>query len=119
VNVPYIQPPPLPTVVPPTQAPQGAYVNGQYTGSPADAFYGMVQVNVIIQGGQIADVQFLDYPHDRRTSQQINSIAMPYLSSEAIQVQSANVNIISGATLTSEAFAQSLQSALNKARSGV
>ena len=50
-----------------------------------------------------------------RTSQQINAIAMPYLQQEAIQVQSANVDIISGATLTSEGFQMSLQSALANA----
>lgn len=117
-GVPQVQPPPQPTALPPTATPSGLYTDGQYTGDPADAFYGTVQVEAIIQNGQITDVQFLDYPHDRRTSQRINSIAMPYLTSEAVQAQSAYVNIISGATLTSEAFAQSLQSALNKAHGG-
>jgi uncharacterized protein with FMN-binding domain len=60
-------------------------------------------------------VQFLQYPSDRRTSQRINSIAMPYLRQEAIQAQSAQVDIISGATLTSEGFQASLQSALQAA----
>lgn len=112
-----------PTDVPPTDVPPTAttanslYRDGTYTGDIADAFYGNVQVQATIQGGQITNVQFLDYPQDRRTSQRINQIAVPYLRSEAVQVQSANVNIISGATLTSEAFAQSLQSALNKAHS--
>ncbi|HTP11237.1 MAG TPA: FMN-binding protein [Anaerolineae bacterium] len=44
---------------------------------------------------------------------------MPYLQSEAIQAQSANVDLISGATLTSEAFAESLQAALDNARNGM
>jgi uncharacterized protein with FMN-binding domain len=70
---------------------------------------------VVIQNGKIANIQFLDYPHDRRTSQEINTQVMPWLTQEAIQAQSANINIISGATLTSEAFANSLQSALNSA----
>lgn len=96
---------------------QGLYNDGAYTGDVTDAYYGMVQVKAVIQGGKITDVQFLDYPHDRRTSQRINEIAMPYLKTEAIQAQNANVNIISGATLTSEAFMQSLQSALSSAKS--
>jgi uncharacterized protein with FMN-binding domain len=75
----------------------------------------LVQVQATVQNGKIADVQFLQYPSDRRTSQQINAFAMPYLQQEAIQAQSANVNIISGATLTSEGFAMSLQSALASA----
>ena len=86
-----------------------------YQGSPIDAYYGLVQVQVTVQNGSIQDVQFLQYPNDRRTSQQINSIAMPYLQQEAIQAQSAQVDIISGATLTSEGFIMSLQSALQAA----
>ena len=80
-----------------------------------DVNYGLVEVQATIQNGKISDVQFLDYPHDRRTSQQINAIAMPDLQQEAIQAQSANVDIISGATLTSEGFQMSLQSALASA----
>lgn len=121
--------PPLATTapVPPTETPQplptpmandrGQYKDGEYTGAAVDAFYGLVQVKAVIQGGKLADVQFLEYPNDRRTSIRINSIAMPYLTSEAIQAQTADVDVISGATLTSEAFAQSLDSALNAARS--
>ncbi len=115
-SVQQVQPPAQPTAVPPTAASNGLYKDGQYTGPETDAYYGSVQVEVTIQNGQISDVQFLDYPHDRRQSQRINSIAMPYLTQEAVQAQSANVNIISGATLTSEAFAQSLQSALDQAK---
>jgi len=91
------------------------YRDGTYTGPTIDVNYGLVQVQTTIQNGRIADVQFLQYPSDRRTSQRINSIAMPYLQQEAIQVQSANVDIISGATLTSEGFQMSLQSALASA----
>ncbi|MGA7194595.1 MAG: FMN-binding protein [Anaerolineales bacterium] len=91
------------------------YKNGTYTGPSVDVNYGLVEVQATIQNGKISDVQFLDYPHDRRTSQQINAIAMPDLQQEAIQAQSANVDIISGATLTSEGFQMSLQSALASA----
>lgn len=90
--------------------------DGQYSGSLADAFYGNVQVQVSIVGGKISDVQFLDYPHDRGESIQINSQAMPLLKTEVIQTQSANVDVISGATQTSEAFVKSMQSALIQAQ---
>jgi uncharacterized protein with FMN-binding domain len=102
----------------PSPTPTGLYRDGTYTGPEVDAYYGLVQVQAIVQGGKILDVQFLEYPRDRRTSQRINSQAMPWLQQEAIQAQSANVDIISGATLTSEAFAQSLQAALQAARNG-
>lgn len=112
-------PPPSPTTAPvlptATTKPQGKYQDGTYTGPVVDAFYGLVQVQAIVQNGRLSDVQFLKYPNDRRTSQRINSIAMPYLTQEAIQAQSAYINIISGATLTSEAFAMSLNNALNQA----
>lgn len=90
----------------------GMYADGSYTGTPADAYYGTVQVKVIVQGGKIADVQFLQYPSDRSTSRAINSQAMPLLTQEAIQAQSANVSGVSGATFTSQAFQQSLASAV-------
>lgn len=94
----------------------GQYKDGTYTGSAADAYYGNVQVQVSIQNGLIADVVFLDYPKDRQTSLQIANYAMPILKSEAITVQSSNVDTVSGATLTSQAFVQSLASALAQAK---
>ncbi len=94
----------------------GMYKNGSYTGSVADAYYGNIQVEVIIQSGKIADVVFLDYPQDRGTSIRINTQAMPLLKNEAIQAQNAQVDIVSGATATSEAFRESLVSALTQAK---
>lgn len=85
------------------------------TGSSADAYYGTVQVQAVVQGGKLVTVNFLQYPSDRRTSQYINGAAMPMLQSEAIQAQSANVSGVSGATDTSQAFIQSLGSALAQA----
>lgn len=89
-----------------------AYKDGQYTGQSADAVYGTIQVKAIIQGGKITDVLFLQYPNDRSNSIAINQQAMPYLKQEAIQVQSGQVDVVSGATDTSVAFVQSLTSAL-------
>lgn len=100
----------------PTKKPSGLYKDGKYTGDSVDAYYGFIQVAATITDGKITDVQFLDYPHDRNNSIRINTQAMPYLKQEAIQAQSAKVDIISGATASSEAFRQSLQSALNKAK---
>jgi uncharacterized protein with FMN-binding domain len=96
--------------------PKGLYADGSFVGSVADAYYGLVQVKAVISGGQLADVQFLQYPSDRSTSRYINSQAMPLLKQEAIQAQNAQVNGVSGATFTSEAFIQSLSSALALAK---
>ena len=100
---------------PTTTSSTKAYKDGQYTGNAADAFYGFIQVKAIISGGKITDVQFLQYPNDRQNSIYINSQADPWLKQEAIQAQSAHVNIISGATLSSNAFIESLTNALNQA----
>ncbi|HTL39794.1 MAG TPA: FMN-binding protein [Methylomirabilota bacterium] len=110
------------TPTPTTPAPgtkiqsKGQYKDGSYTGSVADAFYGNLQVKAVISGGKITDVVFLDYPHDRSTSLMINRQASVYLKQEAIQAQSANVNIVTGATDSSIAFRQSLAFALNQAK---
>lgn len=116
------QPTPAPTPTQPTPTPapapkpKGEYVDGTYTGSTEDAFYGLVQVQVTISGGKIANVQFLQYPNDRSTSRFINQQAMPLLAQEAIQAQGANVDGVSGASDTSAAFVQSLGSALARAK---
>ena len=105
--------PPTPT---PPSASGGLYKNGSYTGSVADAHWGYIQVKVIVTNGKIADVQFLQYPSDRNRSVEINQYADPQLTSEAIQAQSANVDIVSGATDSSDAFIQSLTTALTQAK---
>lgn len=106
-------PSPAPVITPPSN--NGKYKDGEYTGNVEDAFYGNVQVKVIVSGGQITNVQFLDYPHDRNTSIRINTQAMPVLIQETMRAQSASVDVVSGATATSEAFIQSLTSALSQA----
>jgi len=93
------------------------YHNGSYTGSVAGAQWGYVQVRAVIQQGKLADVQFLQYPDERSRSVQINRVANPELTSEAIQAQSAQIDIITGATDTTEAFIQSLIVALTQAMS--
>jgi uncharacterized protein with FMN-binding domain len=104
------------TATTPADVPKGQYKDGTYTGSSENAFYGDVQVQVTVSGGKITDVAFLSYPSDRRQSEEINSRAMPVLKQEAISAQSAQVDGVSGATDTSEAFVQSLASALSSAK---
>ena len=101
----------------PTQMPMmGKYKNGTYTGSVQDAFYGNIQVQAIISNGKITAVNFLQYPNDNRTSQYVNGIADPMLVQEAIQAQSAQVDIVSGASASSQAFQASLADALSQAK---
>lgn len=93
------------------------YADGVYTGPAADAYYGIIQIQALVQGGRLTALKVLKYPNDRRTSVSINRQALPMLRDEAISAQSADVDIISGATLTSRAFIQSLGGALKKASS--
>ncbi|MBI5405757.1 FMN-binding protein [Candidatus Kaiserbacteria bacterium] len=94
----------------------GLYADGSYTGSPADAYYGTVQVVAIVRNGKMTDVQFLQHPDNQPNSRYINGQAMPLLTQEAIRAQSAQVDGVSGATFTSQAFVQSLSSALAQAK---
>jgi uncharacterized protein with FMN-binding domain len=93
----------------------GRYRDGAYVGDVVDAYYGPLQVQANVSGGRIVSVKALQYPADRRTSQRINNQALPALQSEAITAQDAQVDIVSGATLTSEAYIRSLDSALGQA----
>ena len=109
-----VAPTPVHTVTVP-KAPTGKYVDGTYTGSAANAYYGNIQVEAVISGGKLTNVVFLQSPSDRSTSRFINQQAMPELKAEAIQAQSANVDGVSGASDSSAAFKESLSSALSQA----
>ncbi len=89
--------------------------SGTFTGTAVDTRYGPVQVQVTVQGGKITAVEAIQYPSSDPHSMRVNQYAIPALVQEALQAQSAQVNTVSGATYTSEAFIQSLQSALTAA----
>ena len=97
----------------PRRAAQRVRIKTAHTPAPVtDAYFGSVQVAAVIQNGALANVQVLQYPSDQGTSKRISGTAMPKLIQEAIQTQSANIDIVSGATQTSQAFSQSLAAAL-------
>ncbi len=94
-----------------------SYRDGRYTGKLADAYYGNVQVGVMVTGGKLVEVTFLKYPDQQQNSTRLNKDAIPRLNQEAIAVQSANVDSVTGASLTSAAFIESLSAALAQAKS--
>lgn len=112
---------PTPTpVTPPTTpklTPTGQYKDGTYTGPVTDAIYGQVQVVATIKGGKLVDTNCPIYPNSGGHSSEVSQFALPQLRQEAIAAQSANVNIVSGATQTSLAYQQSLAAALTQAKS--
>lgn len=91
------------------------YRNGEYTGDVANTSWGDIQVQVEIDNNSILSVSVSEYPRDRPLSTKINDTAVPILEQEAVQVQSAEVNLVTGATVTSEGFIGSLRDALAQA----
>jgi uncharacterized protein with FMN-binding domain len=96
-------------------ADSSGYRDGTYTGSSENAYYGRVQVRVTVANHRVAGIKVLNYPSDRRTSRYINSQALPLLQQEVIAANSSDVDTVSGATLTSEAYIRSLGTALRQA----
>ena len=84
-------------------------LNGTFTGSDVPNRFGDVQVRVVISNGRITDVQAVQLPSDRAESAYISQRPARWLRTEALQAQSANIDIISGATYTSQSYAQSLE----------
>ncbi|MFZ2049055.1 MAG: FMN-binding protein [Minisyncoccia bacterium] len=91
------------------------YRDGTYPGNSVYAYTDYIQVNAVISGGKLADVTYSSQTGGPGRSQMIYDYAMPQLKSEAISTQSANVNAISGASYTSQAFKESLAAALTNA----
>jgi uncharacterized protein with FMN-binding domain len=85
------------------------------TGAVASTQWGPVQVQLTIKGGTIAKVAVPQYPNGNPRDAEINSQALPTLIQETTEAQNANIDMVSGATVTSTGYIQSLQSALDQA----
>ncbi len=96
-----------------TTAPATA-ASGTVQGDAIQTRFGPVQVEVTVKNGKIMNVTALQLPWDHQRSADISQYVEPILHDEAIQAQSANVDIVSGATYTSIGYARSLQSALDQ-----
>jgi uncharacterized protein with FMN-binding domain len=85
------------------------------TGPVAQTRWGPVQVQATVSNGKLTDVTVLQYPNGNPRDQQINAYALPILVQEALDAQSAKIDMVSGATVTSDGYLQSLQGALDQA----
>jgi len=85
------------------------------TGASVDTRWGPVQVAITVEGSTITDVTVPVYPTGNGKDLQINSYALPMLIQDTLDAQSADIDMITGATVTSEGYVQSLQSALDEA----
>ncbi|MCP3786187.1 FMN-binding protein [Micromonospora sp. A3M-1-15] len=89
--------------------------SGTATGSVAQTRWGPVQVRITVSGGKITDVTVVQVPDGNHRDQEINDYAVPILRQEALAAQSARVDTVSGATVTSDGYRESLQSAIDAA----
>lgn len=105
---------PAPSAPPPVTS--TGLVDGTYQGPSTSTRWGPVQVQITVSGGKVTDVQAIDYPTENGRDQQINSYAIPRLAKEALAAQSAKIDMVSGATVTSRGYITSLQSALDQAK---
>ncbi|MEV6980640.1 FMN-binding protein [Sphaerisporangium sp. NPDC051017] len=85
------------------------------TGAAVDTRWGPVQVRITVEGGRISAVEAVVVPDANPRDREINSVAVPILTQEALAAQSAQIDTVSGATYTSDGYRGSLQSALDKA----
>lgn len=86
------------------------------TGTVANTQYGPMQVQLTLAGQKITKVTVLQRTDSGSESDEIDSFAIPKLTSETLTAQSARIDAVSGASYTSSGYIQSLQSALDQAR---
>jgi uncharacterized protein with FMN-binding domain len=74
-----------------------------------------VQVKITVQDGKLTKVTVLQQPNGNRRDQEINDQALPILIDETVSAQSAKIDMVSGATVTSDGYLESLQAAIDEA----
>jgi uncharacterized protein with FMN-binding domain len=99
----------------PSSSSAGSSGTTTVTGTAADTRWGPVQVQLTVSGGKITAVQVVEYPDGNGRDEEINAQALPILVNETLSAQSATIDMVSGATYTSEGSLTSLQSALDEA----
>jgi uncharacterized protein with FMN-binding domain len=110
-------------VAPSTAAPESGGSNQSSTsqggstvsGPVAQTRWGPVQIQLTLKNGKITGVSVVQYPNENPRDQEINAQALPILVQETLDAQSANIDMVSGATVTSDGYLQSLQGALDGA----
>lgn len=88
------------------------------TGDAVDTRWGPVQVRITVANGKIVSSEAIQYPNNNGHDMRINSYAVPILNQQAVQAQNAQLDGVSGATVTSDGYRQSLQSAIDQAHLG-
>jgi uncharacterized protein with FMN-binding domain len=90
-------------------------VSGTFTGDVTDTRWGPVQVQIVVKNSKIVTATAVVFPNGNGHDQEINAYAIPQLQQATVAAGSANFDSVSGATVTSDGYKGSLQSALDKA----
>ena len=85
------------------------------TGDSVQTRWGPVEVEITVAGGKVTAVDVPVYPSGNGRDQEINAYALPRLIRETLDAQSADIDMVSGATVTSDGYLRSLQAALDRA----
>ena len=86
-----------------------------YAGAAASTRYGDVQVRITVTDGALTSAEAIAHPSGDQRNEQINGYAIPILNDEATAAGSAQISMVSGASVTSRGYVQSLQDALDQA----
>jgi uncharacterized protein with FMN-binding domain len=93
----------------------GTATGNTVTGDAVDTRWGPVQVGIKVANGKITNVEIVQAPNENRRDVEINDQALPILTQETLSAQSAQIDMVSGATYTSDGYIRSLQSAIDRA----
>lgn len=109
-------PTPTPTKTPkPSKAPSGKLKDGTYDGDAVNFKFGTAQVEIVVSGGVITEVKALQLPTGGGYTKRVTTFFQTQIPSRIVADQGWKISSVGGATYTSRAYSQSLQSAISKA----
>ncbi|MFM2411972.1 MAG: hypothetical protein RLZZ587_305 [Actinomycetota bacterium] len=106
---------PSPSATPTDSSSASTAHDGTYDGDTVQTRYGPMQIEVVIANGKIESAIALQHPGGDRESEQINAQVIPMLNDAIVQYQSLNFGNVSRATISTNGYKQSAQSALDQA----
>ena len=113
---PTVSPTPKPTMAPkPSKAPTGTLKDGTYDGDAVNFKFGTAQVEIVVKGGVITEVKALQLPTAGGYTKRVTTFFQTQVPSRIVADQGWKISNVGGATYTSRAYSQSLQSAINQA----
>ena len=113
---PAASPTPTPAKTPkPSKAPTGTLKDGTYDGDAIKFKFGTAQVEIVVSGGVITEVKALKLPTAGGYTKRVTTFFQTDIPARIVADQGWKISNVGGATYTSRAYSQSLQSAINQA----